>query len=197
MARCFLAGAHLSPDGVLAYSQGKERSAYFPRPGEKQHYVTVHDFDGDGIEHKRDIGVREDLASLLSKSFYRDSRDAIWIGSHPIQTVGNDDALYVIGNSRDSILEVFRTAGTRPEIVIGRRPVHIGVCVWKNLLTSNRIGVRIKVGRNPESKQATKQPHFWDTNVTVEVGAIQDRVSVHPQTFVLPIRNILDGDMID
>lgn len=186
MPKCFLAGLHLTPEGVLAFCAGKQYLAGVSKAGT---FGTVYDV-ADGKKTKRDIGVRDNLVSLLAGDFYHQSREKLMIGYRYSAL----EALYVVG-SRNSILKVFEEADLKPEIVIEKPPVYIGVCVWQSLL-SDRICVRIKAGDKPSPDKDTKKPHFWDTNVTAEVGAVQDGVSVHPRTFVLPIKNVLDSNKI-
>lgn len=194
MAKCFLGGANQAPDAVLARSQGKVPNPYYSGSeatdmlGRRKKYTTQTNYD-QGKKTKGDF-VFGDLKKVLSSFGFSDP--SIVLG--PAQRFGWTNTLYVVGK-RDAILQVFRAADITPEIIVAP-PVFIGICRWGNILTEDRIGVRIKVGGALSPRQDSKKPHFWDTDVTQLLGCAEKDFSVHPAAFGTQIKNILDSSRL-
>jgi hypothetical protein len=174
MAKCFLF-IKVSPKLALMHAQGKERM------GSEWHTVYFHE-KGEVIKGYKD--VREELVGL-SQRWGKDGK--VFLGSKGAAQSGVN-TLYVVG-SKESVVQVFREAGTKLEFVVSP-DVYIGVFKFSKFLTQETFVVCIEADVSGERNAS--QEDFRYTNVTGELNLQLKDVSAHPLEFALPLKNILD-----
>ncbi len=74
-----------------------------------------------------------------------------------------------------------------------KAPVFLGICRWRNIVSDDKYGIRVRSGGPASPRQDSKKPHFWDTDITRLLGGTGDYVHTHPGSLALLVKNALDG----